>query len=152
MLIINDDGTMTIVCNYCGHGYKMPYDPDIEKAYTHGVRGLIQNVFPEMPAEVREMFITGDCGLCYDGQIGYFRWTSKKVNDFVAQRCNDIIVSFGLSDVFYTPMSAQDLWTSLKEYEEYDGIANDRIDEFIEAMRQVLREATKMIEDEEEEE
>lgn len=150
MLYTYDNGKMAIECECCGHKYFMDYDRDIELAYTRGVNAPIQTVFPEMPSELRELMVTGECGLCFDGKNGYFRYVSKDVNDFVKKECSELIIAYGLYDIFECPLTAQELFEALKDYEEYDGIANDNIDEFVEAMRDVLRKATRMIEDEEE--
>ena len=60
------DGEITVWCETCGHC--------VEHACTDKQAEMIEDtpiqaVFPELSSDVREMFITGQCGLC--SSLGY---------------------------------------------------------------------------------
>jgi hypothetical protein len=60
----NDVFHVQITCNTC----KTPYIMDVERAdYEKRKEGaLIQEAFPYLTADYRELFITGMCGKCFD--------------------------------------------------------------------------------------
>ena len=51
-------------CEQCGHVFKIDVPEAALKAWRDGE--LIQNAFPTMPKDIRELLISGICGSCFD--------------------------------------------------------------------------------------
>lgn len=56
--------TVNVKCPACGKVYEI--DVPKEQYDTYKAGALIQDAFPDMPCEIREMFITGICPPCWD--------------------------------------------------------------------------------------
>lgn len=57
-----------VKCPLCGTEYEMNMTDEQYNKYIKG-EDNIQNIFPDWPADEREMLITGICGKCWDQQI-----------------------------------------------------------------------------------
>lgn len=51
-------------CPVCGKETVITVNKDAYEKYQNG--GLVQNCFPELSPEIREMLITGICPTCWD--------------------------------------------------------------------------------------
>ena len=56
---------VSIKCNECGKEYKFDITKEQYNKYING-EGLIQNIFPEISGELREMFISRICPECWN--------------------------------------------------------------------------------------
>ena len=57
---------MDILCHFCKNSYTLPIsESDLLKYQVSGK--LIQNYFPQLSADERELLISGMCGKCFDG-------------------------------------------------------------------------------------
>lgn len=57
--------TMTGSCRLCKKEYKMQVKAKDIDAYRNGAH--VQNAFPYLAADERELLISGICGKCFDG-------------------------------------------------------------------------------------
>lgn len=57
-----------VKCPLCGTEYEMNMTDEQYNKYIEG-EDNIQNIFPDWPADEREMLISGICGKCWDQQI-----------------------------------------------------------------------------------
>ena len=55
---------MELTCRRCDKVAEIEIDTDRYQAWKDGA--LIQNVFPELSADERELLISGWCGSCFD--------------------------------------------------------------------------------------
>ena len=60
--------TVTAKCSECGRVFTYPCSKKQWKMLNEGA--LIQDVFPTLSANDRELFQTGWCGKCYDALCG----------------------------------------------------------------------------------
>ena len=70
-LLAFDGKNITIGCTQCGHEEKVDAKEDRLNRLLYGDE-LIQNILYDVPADIREMFISGWCGCCYDLNLMYF--------------------------------------------------------------------------------
>ena len=61
--------TVSIKCNECGKEYKFDITKEQYNKYTSR-EGLIQDIFPEISSELREMFISRICPDCWNKIFG----------------------------------------------------------------------------------
>ncbi len=57
-----------IKCPICGKEFEVSMTDEQYIKYIEGEEN-IQNIFPDWPADKREMLITGICGKCWDDTI-----------------------------------------------------------------------------------
>lgn len=57
--------TVSIKCKECGKEYKFDITEEQYNKYISG-EGLIQDIFPEISSELREMFISRICPDCWN--------------------------------------------------------------------------------------
>lgn len=127
---------LMVCCTQCGHPEiiscsKEQYDDLVMR------KRLIQDIFPEQPADIREMFLTGWCGICYDLNLTQIpRIEIEHLN----QKCKDIFGDF-LSDEFYIG-NEEDIIEFITEMEWYDGIdcedMSEPLGKFREEVKKVL--------------
>ena len=65
------NGLLTVSCTECGHQEHIRCDAETADAIINR-KGLIQNLLPDESPDVREMFLSGWCGCCYDLNLMYF--------------------------------------------------------------------------------
>lgn len=56
--------TFSIQCNECNNKFSFDLDSSKIKSWQAGEK--IQNLFPELSADDRELLISGICGKCFD--------------------------------------------------------------------------------------
>lgn len=63
-LMTYDDGELTVFCRKCGHAETIKVS---EKIYMEILehKKAIQNIIPDVPAAIREMFTSGYCDVCF---------------------------------------------------------------------------------------
>jgi len=65
LLITDKEGTRAeIKCRGCGDTHLIPVDREAFQAWRDGK--WAQDAFPEMTPAVRELFVSGTCGKCFD--------------------------------------------------------------------------------------
>lgn len=57
-----------VKCQWCNSKHELDILPDSWQAYKDGV--LMQNAFPYLSADERELLISNTCGECYDSMFG----------------------------------------------------------------------------------
>lgn len=62
--------TVKIKCNDCNTEFKFDITDEQYRQYTNK-EGLIQNIFPNMAPEYRELFISGICPYCWNKLFNY---------------------------------------------------------------------------------
>lgn len=58
------DKHLTVYCRRCPEIYEISVDPDDYRAWKTGT--LIQDAFPYLSADEREILISGICSVCFD--------------------------------------------------------------------------------------
>lgn len=61
--------TVSTVCPFCGKEHEVEINEIDYYAYING-EALIQDAFPYLSADEREMLKTGICGTCWDEMFG----------------------------------------------------------------------------------
>lgn len=61
----NNNLQVQITCNCCGKEFLIPCNKEDFEDYVNGNK-LIQEAFPYMPAELRELFVSGICPKCWN--------------------------------------------------------------------------------------
>ena len=138
-------GDLTVYCTICGHEEHI-FVPDEEFAYRIlDRRAPIQNLLPNVPADVREMFITGWCGCCYDLQLMYF---PKKAMDELNECIKGLFFFDGnfLSDGFELG-SGDEVMEFLCDMENYDGVYNEEVRNALPHLRNKIQELADRIDD-----
>jgi hypothetical protein len=62
-------GEMFVYCRFCDVAYVVECTEEQNQLLLERANGegkLIQEIFPELSEELREMFISGMCGTCWD--------------------------------------------------------------------------------------
>ena len=149
-----DEGDLVVYCKLCGHTEHI-LCPNEELACKVMDRAEpIQNLLPDVPADVREMFISGWCGCCYDLQLMYF---PKKALDELTEFYKSIMPPGILVDEFEFE-DGRHIIECLTELEWYDGTdGNDDFSSQTKQLREKIEEMADRIDngefcDEEEEE
>lgn len=60
---------LKVQCRFCGTNYTIVVEQDDYAKYKLG-EGLIQNIFPYLDADQRELLISGMCKVCWDNTFG----------------------------------------------------------------------------------
>jgi hypothetical protein len=58
-----------ITCGICGSGYSIACSEEQYRQYLAREKN-IQDIFPELSADIRELLLSGICGTCYDKLCG----------------------------------------------------------------------------------
>jgi len=68
--VIELDGSesMIFVCRSCNKEKTLPVDSERYQKWRDG-KGYIQNLFPELSADDRELMLSGTCGDCFDNMF-----------------------------------------------------------------------------------
>lgn len=74
-----DGKELTAWCKECGHAVVIPCTEQQHRDLMNRTK-VIQQIFPDVPAGDREVFLSGWCSVCFDGQIGFFRQASDRLN------------------------------------------------------------------------
>lgn len=62
---ITDRVVITVDCNCCGTDHEIP--ATLKQWYDFAILGeLVQDAFPSMPKEHRELLVSGTCSNCFD--------------------------------------------------------------------------------------
>jgi hypothetical protein len=59
------DTSKSITCTVCGSGYRFTVKEDDWKKYL-AKEGHVQDLFPYLSVDIRELLISQICGSCYD--------------------------------------------------------------------------------------
>lgn len=65
MIELNGSESMIFVCRCCNKEKTLPVDSERYQKWRDG-KDYIQNLFPELSAEDRELMLSGTCGPCFD--------------------------------------------------------------------------------------
>lgn len=65
-----ENETLYVRCDVCCKEEKVPCTEDQYYDFVNG-RKVIQDIFPEVSPDVREMFLSGWCGDCFDKMLGF---------------------------------------------------------------------------------
>jgi hypothetical protein len=68
---VEDNYLVSVTCTSCKEDTKLTL-PVKSFDDWNTKNGFVQDVFSEMSADVREMFISGTCGSCWDKMFGGF--------------------------------------------------------------------------------
>ena len=60
--------TISETCRHCGSQQDISVDPVKYVSWKNG-EGFIQDLFPELSADVRELMISHTCGTCFDSMF-----------------------------------------------------------------------------------
>lgn len=63
--------TLDVRCNHCNQIYKIKVDLDNLYAWQNGDK-LVQEAFPYLTPEERELLLTHTCPTCWDNMFGQF--------------------------------------------------------------------------------
>lgn len=63
--LVEDKMQKNLYCKFCGTKHTIDLTEKQLEEYYGGTK-LIQNIFPELPAEVRELLLSGMCGVCWN--------------------------------------------------------------------------------------
>jgi hypothetical protein len=66
---VPNPGELLIYCRYCDVAHAVQCTEEQNKMLLRRTDGeiiLIQDIFPDMPVDLREMFISGMCRTCWD--------------------------------------------------------------------------------------
>lgn len=75
-------------CKHCGTEYKITANQAKFDMYDNG--GHVQDCFPDLNPDVRELLISGICGKCFDETFGnYDNQDTEPEDDFVSQFAPD---------------------------------------------------------------
>ena len=110
------DGVLSVYCKMCGHCEEIKCSGRTAERVMNR-REPIQNILPKVPADVREMFITGWCGVCYDLQLMHF--PMKAIKD-IEKKMKELIPAEELPEDFELT-STRDIMSMLEDLEWYDG-------------------------------
>lgn len=67
MKINHKEVTIVISCPLCGHEQEIEVNEMDYLEWRDGA--LVQDAFPYLPADIREMLISGICGACWDKML-----------------------------------------------------------------------------------
>ena len=73
---MNGSAKLMIKCPCCGQVSTIQLDPDKAKAFDEGLkaytehRTLMQNAFPFLTSDERELLISGTCSKCWNNMFG----------------------------------------------------------------------------------
>ena len=137
-----DGNYIHVGCKVCGHVEVIPAS---KKTYEDVLlrRGLIQDLLPDVSPDVREMFVTGWCGCCYDLQTMFFpKLAIEELNQFIKDRFifdgNFLTDDFSIGD-------NDDVIAFLQEMEYYDGVYIEEVDDALIDLRQKINELADRI-------
>ena len=122
-----------------------------EEQYLDYIGGLkcIQDIFPDLPNHDREILISGWCGICYDKAIGWFGTATPWIDEYFSGKATDLLNTYGLLDVFVKPKSLKEVVELMYALHDYDGIANETVDDsIVDKLRDIIYEATLDMENE----
>lgn len=149
---------LTAWCTECSHKVTIPCT---EKQYEAlvGRKRAIQDIFPKVPAGDREIFLSGWCSVCYDGELGYFSQASDRLNkmadEYIRKNVSEkILGDLGLRLTVH-PLTVDDLYALYCEISNAADEENEDMKEMCELakkLRSALLDFTGMIENEELEE
>ena len=66
---VPNPGELLIYCRYCDVAHAVECTEEQNKMLLERADGksiLIQDIFPDMPVDLREMFVSGMCRTCWD--------------------------------------------------------------------------------------
>ena len=138
-----DGNNIHVSCKCCGHVEVIPAS---KKTYEDVLlrRGLIQNILPDVSADVREMFITGWCGCCYDLQTMFFpKLAIEELNDYIKKKF--FFDGNFLADDFDVIGDNDDVISFLQEMENYDGIHSEEVHDALILLRKKINELADRI-------
>ena len=137
-----DGKNIQVGCKCCGHVEVIPAS---KKTYEDVLlrRGLIQNLLLDVSADIREMFVTGWCGCCYDLLTMYFpKLAIEELNDYIKSKFffdgNFLTDDFGIGD-------NDDVISFLQDIEYYDGIYNEEAHDALILLRKKINELADRI-------
>ena len=135
------EGTLTGWCTECGHAVVIPCT---EEQYSDLInrRKVIQAIFPDVSPGDREVFLTGWCSVCYDGQLGYFHMANDRLNKMADEFIRNNIPKSALEDMFIEIPEDVELTVS-DLYDLYCDFSNSA-DEDDEDMKDICEAAKKM--------
>ena len=63
-----DNHYVVVDCRMCQEFYQIPATPEQQEEMDkpRAERKFMQDIFPELPIEDRELLISGTCGTCWD--------------------------------------------------------------------------------------
>lgn len=68
MIELDGSESMIFVCRSCNKEKTLPVDSERYQKWRDG-KGYIQNLFPELSADDRELMLSGTCGDCFDNMF-----------------------------------------------------------------------------------
>ena len=139
-----DGKNIQVNCKCCGHVEVIPAS---KRTYENIINrnGLIQNILPDVSADVREMFLTGWCGCCYDLQTMFFpKLAIEELNDYIKSKFffdgNFLADDFSIGD-------NDDVISFLQEAEYYDGIYSEQVHDALILVRKKINKLADRIDD-----
>ena len=145
-------------CTVCGHEVKIPCTKRQYDDLT-GRKRLIQDIFPKVPAGDREIFLSGWCSVCYDGELGYFRQASEGLNKMADEYIRKNVPESALAGLGLRltdqPLTVNDLYALYCEVSNAADEDDENMKEYCELakkLRSAMFDFTGMIENEELEE
>lgn len=66
-------------CKCCGHMEKIPCTGEQWTNYMRREK-CVQEIFPDVPSKIREMLVSGYCGICYHLDTGFPNITTEGLN------------------------------------------------------------------------
>ena len=74
--------TVKAMCNICGKVVEIKVTEESIKEYFSPNRRHIQDVFPYLSAEERELLISHTCGECWDSMFSYTDDDDEEMEDY----------------------------------------------------------------------
>ena len=101
-------------CSECNGTFIIPCTPDQYDRYTNR-REVIQNIFPELSPQDREILISGMCGYCFDGSIGFYQGSTPEM-DAEVPKIHEKLFPDWKGD---RPQNVHELWELYCEIQDY---------------------------------
>ena len=110
-----DNNKIDVWCTECNGHFEIPCTPEQYKRLDDRTE-TIDKIFPDLHVRLRELFVSGMCGICFDGSTGFFRHSTPEM-DKRAHNLHKKLFPDVPEDV--VSKSVQDLYELYKEIQEY---------------------------------
>lgn len=146
MFYDEDTGTLEVWCTECGGRFEIPCTPKQYECLDNRT-DVIQKIFPKLSPDIRELFVSGMCGVCFDGTTGYFRHSTEEMD----RRAHDLhrrlfpevpenVISRSVQDLYNLYKEIQEYITDYEDCDGFEPKAYNDLKEVTEALKGFIKE------------
>ena len=141
-----DNNILEVWCTECNGHFEIPCTPE-QYARLDDRTEVINKIFPDLPVGLRELFVSGMCGICFDGSTGFFRNSTsemdKRAHDLHKRLFPDVpekVVCRTVQDLYQLYKEIQDYVTDYEDCDGFDPKAYNDLEEITKALEGFTKE------------